>query len=449
MALSSNLVIVPRRRLVAHALRRAVAAAAICAVVVGGSGPWIRASAEDQIVSVDDVIAGIEARSSAIKDVTARYTVVHELTEFFYEHHAWHREQQLRAGVPEDSLPAVDRASSPARRVSEYILSTSGDRAAYQVLDPDDPEHVVRQGAFDGEVRRAVNRDDLRGTIAYSSPADAVPFTRVGELLRVDNAETVDFLRDATVEASITDVSLREGSVVAVISARRRNPPPTNVPAGVRIPRLESEYLIEIDTTHDFWPLLIQHTSILLDEATGQSVRRPQNETRVSGFHGVGSFSYPRQIVSSEFGDMWEYRPGSVLPEYTRVDRTTVTTAIVREVTINSNLSDADFGLIFPAGTSYQDQRDGRVYLVNPDGTLKDLIADMKEPFLPASQYTKEEAAKLIGPPSDMRYAVRPTASTGRRFLLYANVGALAMVAAYLAVRRYRRRRRERGNSSS
>ena len=99
--------------------------------------------------------------------------------------------------------------------------------------------------------------------------------------------------------------------------------------------------------------------------------------------------------MRKEYGTDYTFRPGNPLPEIKRTDIVIDICVTIEQAKMNEGLADSDFQITFPPGTTYLDSRDGETYVVDPAGTVKKLVQEMRGHALPYDTMSKEEATRI------------------------------------------------------
>ena len=153
---------------------------------------------------------------------------------------------------------------------------------------------------------------------------------------------------------------------------------------------------VTVDVSKDFWPVKIEESVTLKDLTTKQLVSTPRTEAIVGGFYDGRGWHFPSSVTVKEFTAGYAYEKGSHLPKVDAPEVIRIQEAKVEKVEINRGVTDRDFESQDAAGTSYFDERDGGLYLVDQAGTIKKMAEDMKNAPLPVSVYSKKEASKIM-----------------------------------------------------
>ena len=395
-------------------------------------------------LSVDDVIAGIKARESEVRDFEMTARLKSEITAE-YAKYIVKRRQSQSAGSESVKKEAADATKTKSvksesddgiQRVSivDFQLASKGtSQWAYEVTS--DSETLPRQhGVFDGELWKAVMPGKSRGSVGVkSSPDDFLPFTRPEELFFVEGMDIVDYLQRNDIRVSTPSlVSVDGESLVKIDCLRIENiTPPKNVPKGTVLPAAHRKIEMHFDPLRGFWPKRVKEFQILknLPNQNGDVVEL-LTDVEIQGFHESGGLNYPKTISRRQY-QRWK-----------SVDKDDLARAhvmTVSDVKINSDLPHERFAFAFPSGTTYNDERDQRTYLVDPDGTIKDMMKYVgKTISLPTSKYTKEEAAEILGSPADYTPMSQSMFGGRRAFLIGANVVLFVAVLSILRRRRVR-----------
>ncbi len=393
---------------------------AVCLILTSGAS-----AGEHQAISIDDVLAGIEARRSQIHDIELDVSYRSETTK---EGWALQREAQARYSVDFDERDYDDMmlVSTRANRFA------ARDRSMYLedvVTDDTGAIAVEAKRVYDGQFFKFLHLESRSGGIRQAEPVEFIPNPLVpDDLLRIyaegRGHDYYDYLRRADVDKGVVAVRSADADVMVELNLKRRNP---QVHEGLTLIDSRQEHVVVINASRGFWPVEIRAFDVY--ESFHESFYNPgikpgqkvlQSVVLVEELVENNGCFYPRRITRDRY----------VSKDATRAEVVLSTTESLEfsKVLINSGIPHSRFDLAFPPGTRFSKPGDSRVYMVNPDETIRDLTAELPHPHLPLSDFTKEEADKILRSARSETARGRGGDGWGRTVVVLLSLGVLSLM---------------------
>ncbi|MCR4415828.1 MAG: hypothetical protein NUV77_25720, partial [Thermoguttaceae bacterium] len=168
-------------------------------------------------VSVSDVVEGMKARESKVRDLDIRYTISETRTDAFYRFEKQDLERRMAQAkrieqakkVPARADQHTKAAYGPKEAIPSqlgrareefhaYRLLIRGDKLAYEVFDTrsavqQKPLTVREKAVYTDGLATILEPADKRGSLRRVSRRDAFPYTRIEDLLRLGGMDFTDY----------------------------------------------------------------------------------------------------------------------------------------------------------------------------------------------------------------------------------------------------------------
>ena len=428
-------------------------------------------------MSVEDVLDGIRQRRSEIESVRVRYQVRSGPTEAGEALHALEGEKKHRLdgteALPEQSRRSGSNAPKPqgpiasgsgeeyppegdlltreqddarerniaararlATKAREYAVLQRDERRFFEnsEIKPGGALRALTRGAYDGEVLKRLS--GKTGSIARVDPSEAIKFPTIGRLAGVNDVDLEAYLEKYRQEIAVSGVANEGGDVLITLVRRVALP----VKGTGSVTRTEE---IVVNVSKDFW--LRASTVRIAATAPGVKQTEPTVErTDVTGYWESNDHFYPKEIKRVAFaavppravverGTLGTWDPG--VNDYKPVSETTVT---VLSVELNGSIDDRELALEFPPGTRYIDKiRDG-TFVVDADGTIRNMADVLGAPILPVDKVNPDEADKIL---RDARRSRMSSGRTNRTWIWAATLFLTCLASGFALASRLRARK--------
>lgn len=349
--------------------------------------------------TVDDIIDGIEARRSKIRDVAISYTVTDENTDRFYEKRV-RKVTDPATGELVDSVPiwkSIDEVQT-----QKFDIFERGNNVAYKVYESniaDNSWAILEQAVFDGEIQKYVNHKILNGIVERRKPETFINFRTMPIFLGIERMDIVDYVKRPEIECRIIDEKKLNDDLIVELSIIRRTDPKTPDPSGIGfLPREQvTEHVVQIAVDKDFWPVKIEKYREMNDLKTGDKRRVLIESVNTGGFTKCNGVYYPTSIEQKEFDYDTQKVDDQSMPVVTRDQiLTTSSKIIINKAEINSGLSDDVFDFEFPHGARILDDLAGMLMVIGEDPEKLAEIMERSIDALPTEDFTEEEATAIL-----------------------------------------------------
>jgi hypothetical protein len=252
----------------------------------------------------------------------------------------------------------------------------------------------------------------------------------------INDADLETYLETYRSDITVED-TFQEGDDVLIKLVRKA---PMPVAGAASVTRIEE---CVVNSTKDFW-LRSVNVRVAAVAPNVPMTEVPAERTLVGSYLESNGRFYPnaitkvtfaavppRDILGTEAVHRWRPEDSDYQPVLTR-------TVAVLSVELNGQLLDGEFALAFPPGTRYLDKvRDG-TFVVEADGTIRDMADVLGAPTLPVGDVRPEDADRIL------REARRSRMSSGRtdRRLMFGEAVFFACVACGIALARRLRLRK-------
>lgn len=333
-------------------------------------------SAIGSTFTVQDIIDGIEARRSKVKNIELQYLVTTQNYDALYEKRAKMAERRKKVNPDLNNLEDPPRTSAYA-----YHLIVQGNKIAYETFSvtPYGTRSLGAKAGYDGQILKALNLPEKNGVIRRASPESVVVFPTLAKLLGINKTDLYAYLKQPGIEAFITDERIDDGDFIVKLVLRNTYlPAPVNHPSDIIV----TEYRFDINTQKDFWPQNIEyHVDATL---RGDKWTSLMSKTTAAGFVQKSGLYIPTQIETNEF----DTPDGPDEPKLL-----TNQTVKIEKVEVNQQFSDDVFDLEFPEGTGYYDAIAGVGMTV---GEPPDFLAEIMRESLPSSEGQPLQSPRIL-----------------------------------------------------
>jgi hypothetical protein len=292
-----------------------------------------------------DIIQGIEARKSKIRDVELLYSVVKDYQSGYFKN----REDEMRsmAENPDSNQPKVTLRMPSQKEANTFHIFQKGNEIAYEIfsINEDKTRQLEQKAVFNGNIQKFLNVPKKNGVLEPISPDKFIKFATIKELAGIENTDLASFLQRSKIETTIVNEQVRDGDLIIEMSLKLPVYPDPENKYGHGNDAIITTWAVSVNASKDFWPIKIDRNSLIVQNGKEMGTLRGM-EVTIGDFTESGGVYIPTKINATVF-----YHN-----DYTKKQEISYTQTVdVEKVLVNSNLSEEVFKMEFPNGTFYYD----------------------------------------------------------------------------------------------
>ena len=177
-------------------------------------------------VSVEDIIGGMEARRSGIRDIEVRYSITDKNENRFYEKYG--KKSVINKVTGQPIMPVPIGKSRYKTYSRTYHVFKKANKVAFQVFDVsifDQSRSLSAKATFDGKVEKFVDITKLRGVIKRQEPQKFIKFRTVPMFLSIERSDITEYMKQSAVECQVINEEIVDGDLIVELSIKRRKDP--------------------------------------------------------------------------------------------------------------------------------------------------------------------------------------------------------------------------------
>jgi hypothetical protein len=385
--------------------------------------------------TVDDILAGIEARRSMASSIGIKYRWTKKYTPFYFDHRQKMHSVQIRLGIIPKDTPLQ---KGPPAQVSEtFAVAFQDNLIAYRKSEANTGA-LIEQAIYDGDVFRWFDPNRQQALVDRMASNAVINFPIIADAFAVTGEPLENLLEREKAHVQVVEERVDDNGDL-LIELRLRTQPKVIIAGNEGGQAAEHEHHIVINASRDFWPQRLAGYLIPPKPLNGGKPTEPtlMYHLSIEGYFPPGEINYPKKIVIQKYDRLFdaERLGGPVTAGEPTVSQ--IETFDVEEVKINSIDVASEYAVTFTPETTVLDRVNGGQYLVGQDGALTDLAEALKHPILKPEDYTWEEAKEILIKYRRDEQSAELEQSVN--WMVIVNVAVICFIIGTIAYRRYRR----------